>query len=256
MSETENNAQCRKPKVSKLAIVSPLVVLLAFFMGLVFAGWLKSNRFLASIGSWTYMLSLPVGLITGIIADYRIYKSKGLLTGRVFSISGTILALILIVAILIPHRHPRREYAARVIKCRVNLKALGVAMQFYASEYGNIYPTADKWCDLLLQHTKVGEDLFVCGGPFKKGSQKRCHYAINPNCEPNSPPDMVLLFETKAGWNQFGGPEILTLENHNRKGCNVLFNDGHIEFVKTERLGELNWDVEKEQNAKSKFKNE
>lgn len=25
------------------------------------------------------------------------------------------------------------------------------------------------------------------------------HYAMNPNCEPNSPPDTVLLFETKPG---------------------------------------------------------
>ena len=129
-------------------------------------------------------------------------------------------------------------------------------MQFYASEYDNKYPIADKWCDVLLQRGWAREASFVCKGAFKKGNKEPCHYAINPNAEPNSPGDMVLLFETKGGWNQFGGPEILTTENHKGEWCNILFNDGHVEFVNTEQLGELNWDVEKEQNDKSKFKNE
>jgi len=243
MSEIENNIQGKKPKVSKLAIVSPLVVILGYFAGLTLAGWLKSNRFCALVGSWVYVLSLPVGLIAGIIADSRIHKSKGLLTGRVFSISGTILALILIVLIMIPPRHPRREYAYRII-CGVNLRDLGIALQKYASDYDNKYPIVDKWCDLLLQHAGITEKHLVCRSAFKKGNQKLCHYAINPNAEPNSPEDIVLLFETHGGWNQFGGPEILTLENHNGKGCNVLFNDGRVEFLKPGRIAELKWGAE------------
>jgi len=240
MSETETNAQGKKPKVSKLAIVSPLVVLLGYFAGLTIATWLKRSRFFSLVGFWICILSLLGGLIVGIIADRRIHKSKGLLTGRVFSISGTILALIFFVQILIPPRHPRREYAYRVI-CWVNLRDLGIAMQTYTSDYDNKYPTADKWCDLLLQHAGITEKQFVCREAFKKGNQKPCHYAVNPNCEPNSPNDVVLLFETKGGWNQIGGSELLTTENHKGKGCNVLFNDGHVEFIKTEQLGELKW---------------
>jgi prepilin-type processing-associated H-X9-DG protein len=52
-----------------------------------------------------------------------------------------------------------------------------------------------------------------------------------------------LLFETKGG-NQFGGPELLSFGNHKGKGCNILFNDGHVEFVKKEQLGQLKWKVE------------
>jgi prepilin-type processing-associated H-X9-DG protein len=117
-------------------------------------------------------------------------------------------------------------------------------MQVYASEYDNKYPTADRWCDLLLQYGRAHEELYVCKGAFKKGNKKPCHYAMNPNCEANSPPDMVLLFETKGGWNQHGGPELLTFENHKGKGCNILFNDLHVEFVNTERLGRLKWKAE------------
>jgi len=59
-----------------------------------------------------------------------------------------------------------------------------------------------------------------------------------------APPDMVLLFETYPGWNQVGGPEILTTDNHQGDGCNVLFVDSHVEFIKTEYLNDLKWTAE------------
>ena len=67
------------------------------------------------------------------------------------------------------------------------------------------------------------------------------HYAINPNCEPNSPDDVVLLFDTKGGWNQSGGFELLAPENHKDKGCNILFNDGTVKFVKKKNFDRLRW---------------
>ena len=68
------------------------------------------------------------------------------------------------------------------------------------------------------------------------------YYALNPNCKPDSPDDMVLLFETKAGWNQHGGPELFTFDNHDPKGGCVLFNDGTVKFIRTkEELKSLRW---------------
>jgi hypothetical protein len=80
---------------------------------------------------------------------------------------------------------------------------------------------------------------------------------MNPNCKPNSPPDMVLLFETKAGttlrssdasslrstsWNQHGCPELFTFDNHNPRGGCVLLNDGTVKFIRTEKeLNQLCW---------------
>ena len=58
---------------------------------------------------------------------------------------------------------------------------------------------------------------------------------------------VVLLFETKDGWNQLGGPEILTTENHEGKGCNILLNDGTARFVKTDELSKLKWKVEEQE---------
>ncbi len=104
------------------------------------------------------------------------------------------------------------------------------------------YPSPNRWCDEVLEdmaeesvlNKKNIKELFKCpsGG----------HYAMNPNCKPSSPYDMVLLFETKAGWNQHGGPELFTFDNHDPKGGCVLFNDGTVKFIRTEEeLNNLRW---------------
>jgi hypothetical protein len=52
----------------------------------------------------------------------------------------------------------------------------------------------------------------------------------------------VLLFETKDGWNQHGGPELFTFDNHDPKGGCVLLNDGSVKFIRTEEeLNNLRW---------------
>jgi hypothetical protein len=78
--------------------------------------------------------------------------------------------------------------------------------------------------------------------PWPIPKNKRCYYAMNPNCEPNSPADVVLLFETKGGWDKSGGPELLSMENHRWGLCHVLLNDGTVERInKTEKLKDLKW---------------
>jgi len=113
----------------------------------------------------------------------------------------------------------------------------------YAGEYDDKYPTPSKWCDLLLEHTDVTEKQFRCKGTY----EGPCNYAMNKNAEirgTDSPPDMVLLFETSPGWNQAGGPDILTTDNHQGEGCNIVFVDGHVQFVKTRDLNNLKWTPE------------
>lgn len=110
---------------------------------------------------------------------------------------------------------------------------------------GGPYPAPTKWCDELIRaQERAGyrkrdmQECFMCPAM----SQGRCHYAMNPNCAWNSPFDTVLLFETKAGWNQHGGPELFTFDNHNPKGGCVLLNDGTVRFIRTEEeLRALRW---------------
>jgi hypothetical protein len=53
-------------------------------------------------------------------------------------------------------------------------------------------------------------------------------------CTKGSPADTLLLFETKAGWNQHGGPELFTFANHDPEGGCVVLNDSTVRFVRTE----------------------
>jgi hypothetical protein len=155
---------------------------------------------------------------------------------------AAVIVVLLIIAILWPVCIRISEYRRR-IRCGEKLTKLGKAMIIYACCSDDKYPTADEWCDLLIEYAEVSEKAFIC----PSAGEGRCHYAMNPNAKLTSSPDMVVLFETKGGWNQFGGPEILTFENHKGKGCNISFNDNQTKFVKPEQLGKLKWNGNQKQ---------
>jgi prepilin-type processing-associated H-X9-DG protein len=45
----------------------------------------------------------------------------------------------------------------------------------------------------------------------------------------------------KNRWNQCGGPELLTASHHGGEGANILFADGHVEFVHVKDFPTLHW---------------
>jgi len=148
----------------------------------------------------------------------------------------------LLMGILMPALSRTKEMAYRTI-CSTHLSGLGRAMSVYAAENEEQFPTPSEWCDLLVKYGAVEEETFRCRGG---GQEQRCHYAMNKNVEGlgmKAPGDMVLLFESDAGWNAAGGPEMLTTGHHEEEGCNVLFVDGHVEFVRTEDIGNLKWNA-------------
>ena len=124
--------------------------------------------------------------------------------------------------------------------CAHNLSALKNALLLYANDYNGTPPTPSKWCDLLIENGDVTKKHFRC--PASKSGP--CNYAINKNVEKygmNKPPDMVLLFETGPGWNQFGEAEILTTTYHEDKGCNVLLVNTRVYYNRTQSLHKLKW---------------
>jgi hypothetical protein len=147
------------------------------------------------------------------------------------------------------------------IQCAANLRNLWNRLRLYYKACGRIeilYPLPAEWCDAMLQaYQRKGmleENIFayqrkgmlvenvlrphVC----PSAGEGKCHYAMNPNCKFDSMPDTVLLFETKAGWNQNGGPELFTFDNHDPRGGCVLLNDGTVKFIRSkEDLQQLRW---------------
>jgi hypothetical protein len=107
-------------------------------------------------------------------------------------IVAAVIVFILVIAILWPVLIRLREYHRR-IRCAKNLKCLAKAALIYSCG-DTPYPTADKWCDILLEEMDVTEKDFKC--PANK--KERCSYAINPNVSPRSNPRLVLLFETEG----------------------------------------------------------
>jgi hypothetical protein len=160
------------------------------------------------------------------------------LTDMIIMLLIILLVIWILSTLFSPTPLPREK--VNQIKCLSNMHILMLACVMYADKHEEMYPEPSKWCDLLVDY--VPEKFFQCPG----GKENKCHYAMNPNCELDSPKDMVLLFESTGGWNQFGGPELLNTQNHEGRGCNVVFNDCNVEFVETEDFQYLQWKDERE----------
>ncbi len=202
---------------------------------------------LAVINPFICLLTTLPAIIIGIISLGEIKKSAGRLKGKCFAIAAIAIStaslfIVLTIGILRPELLPIKQLSPRTT-CSTNMSGLGNAMLIYAIDHDDKFPISSKWCDLLIEHTDVTPSTFRCKGT-RKGP---CNYAINRNIEKYniySPPDMVALFEAHPGWNQSGGPELLSTENHKGEGCNVLFMDSHVEFVRTKDLDKLRWKPE------------
>jgi len=124
------------------------------------------------------------------------------------------------------------------INCISHMKELAVAVRIYEGDNDDTFPPADRWCD-ALQSTNAA--MFRCPDAPKK---QRCSYAMNSKLgnvknRGQIPEDTVLLFESDAGWNASGGPEIAVLR-HLR--WHIVLMDGSFEYVELKDFGRLRWD--------------
>jgi prepilin-type processing-associated H-X9-DG protein len=209
------------------------------------------------------LIILP-SIILGILSLVKINNSAGRLKGTGLAIAGFVTPMVMLSVLSIGSQMyciaqsdiiskqmerdvKKTEEEVEQMFCKSNLLRLGTVMIFYAMHNNQQFPTPSKWCDILsnestsyIEALRIRPEMFICKGA-KEGP---CNYAMNKNMENlgrNAPGDMVLLFETTPGWNQYSGPEILSVENHRGKGCNILFIDGHVEWVKKEDLYKLKW---------------
>lgn len=249
MTETED----KKTKTSKLAIASLILAIPVVVMSIV---TLFDAGLLIDIPGFVIILLPLLTLESTILAGFSLHNIKK----RKSEVKGKILAVIVLIgvtssfAFMYLHLSGIR-YDPLYIFCKINLHQLKISFDIYMDDNDGKYPTAEKWCDLLKDY-HVEDDL-VC--PAKGETGERCSYAINPNCEPNSPGYVVLLFETQGGWNQHGGPKLLSTQNHPEHkdwfwghrvpGCNVMFNDGQVEFVPKKRFAKLKWKAEDNESA-------
>ena len=228
MRETDNNK--KNAAVARIAIVCTSIAILCTIA--LFQSFMQLAVGFGILFAGVAFFS-GAAIVLGLVSLFGKRKQRNKIDKALAIFSIVVPLIALITTFFIPAVHIHRKVPPRMI-CGTHLKGFGKLIEYY---YKEEYPTPDKWCDLLIENVEAREKQFVC----KAAAEGRGHYAMNPNCQLNSPNDVVLLFETKGGWNQFGGRELLSLENHKGKGCNVLFNDKTVRFIKPEEVNELNW---------------
>jgi hypothetical protein len=132
------------------------------------------------------------------------------------------------------------------LNCGNNLKQLSLAIKIYANANDDRFPSS-QWCDLILaDQTKTATSLNI-SNLFRCPAAPRnlhCSYAMNRQLiglkDTNQiPDDTVVLFESDAGWNAVGGPEILVKRHYG--GSFIVFEDGSIQEVNPKDFKTLRW---------------
>ncbi|MGQ9648829.1 MAG: DUF4190 domain-containing protein [Phycisphaerae bacterium] len=164
-----------------------------------------------------------VGLILGIIAVIRASSDPARHGGKGMAIGGICtggVSLIfmgpLMLAILLPSFARARELARRTV-CQTNMLTLSVAMLTYASENNGAFPDDPA---KALAGAGISTRNLECPS---SGGQPNYRY--------------VPGWSTKEGANK---PLVYEpIGNHGDEGGNVLFVDGHAEFVPKSRWAEV-----------------
>lgn len=280
MSEANKNNIAEEPKTSKLAKASLALPVFVFVITLLQPLEVHPPP-PPSIPKYILLFAcFMIGLALAITSLMQITKSRGKLTGKTLAVCGIIINAFFCFMTVHTYVADYKGYIARNrLLCASNLHQLGMAMLLYASENDDKYPEADKWCDLIMPY--IDDDhLFRCKG--SDAIRGESSYAFNKNVADKKiaeiPSGIVVLFETNFGkhpagrdsllierdcdelaeyagvedkvyklrWNQAGGPELLTAENHKGNGCNVLLSDLdglNVEFIESEDFKKLRWKV-------------
>ncbi len=154
---------------------------------------------------------------------------------------GILLAIMIVGYVIRPD--PSQDPHER-LRCLDHLQQLSLGLALYAEENGGQWPAAQNWCDALVERFEGQGDV---QGVFRcpLGGEGRCHYAMNPDADPRGPADVVLLFESKPGWNQQGGAELLITDRH--QGANVLLVGGIVKFIQPGEAAQLKWKADPNQ---------
>jgi prepilin-type processing-associated H-X9-DG protein len=184
------------------------------------------------LGPWAVVLSLGCAAVTRLITRGDRLRGWGCLV-----VAGVIAGWLYVQGASICVSRPE----ARSSNCRANIQNIGLGLQIYATAYNEVWPPADRWCDLLLEAGYVeGACMFQCPDGLDSGSDYAFNCALAGR-KTNQPPGTVLAFESVNRWNACGGRELLPPKPRHPDGYNFVFVDGRVRAVPAEEVDGLRW---------------
>ncbi|MCZ6683291.1 MAG: hypothetical protein O7B26_08905, partial [Planctomycetota bacterium] len=127
----------------------------------------------------------------------------------------------MLVSILLPSLSRARELAKRTV-CAANMRLIGQGMYMHAQDDSK-FPSEVK---TLVEDNYCTEKQFVCPSSGKAPGDLNACYEYITGQTPISNPTNVLMYEKKGC--------------HDNEGGNVMFQDGHVRFIKPySRIEEL-----------------
>ncbi|MCY2954737.1 MAG: hypothetical protein NTU53_22630 [Planctomycetota bacterium] len=136
-----------------------------------------------------------------------------------------------VVRVDMPSESPRERglALANQVKCASNLRQIGQGIMLYANDRGGKFPPR---LEVLITDVDLNPEVFVCPasndkratGPTTQamlaelGKKGHCSYVyLGAGMTTSVPPDTVVAYEI--------------LDHHEKARINVLFGDGHVEWV-------------------------
>ena len=196
-------------KISKhIAAITLLALFCSFFL-LIFS--FSHFIYIKSIGvlqmcSFTLSIVFLLGLfVVPKIVEWK-SKPREKFKGSNLAVLGMVLGAILTDCWFVETCVPVQT--ALGMACAYNLQQISKAMLLYSNDNNSSYPEQNRWCDLLLEYEQIELKHFLCPGvtfqwrrqvfPWPVPKNEKCYYAMNPNCEPNSPTDTVLYLSVNS----------------------------------------------------------
>ncbi|MDY7011501.1 MAG: DUF4190 domain-containing protein [Planctomycetota bacterium] len=168
---------------------------------------------------WFGLLCGLVGVILGIVALAQQTSRKGLaIAGIITGVTGPVLMIALIVALALPALGYAKEQARQAL-CQANLNGIGKSIIIYSSENNDAYPPN---LEMMISSSGMPKELMRC--PSDK-SNRDCDYFYSPPAEKTSEDtndQTIIACDFKS--------------NHSGKGRNVLFSDGHVQWLTEEQF--------------------
>ncbi|MFA5553672.1 MAG: hypothetical protein WCZ89_07835 [Phycisphaerae bacterium] len=138
-----------------------------------------------------------------------------------------LIVIMFILFVVIPTNKERNERKERnTVIPKLNI--LSEIIHNYTRDNNSLLPTADNWCDVLIQYDKnLSKEIFM--HPRLEGVAIAFNKKLSGLSLEVIPKDTVLLFEAQGGLNLSGGKELVKTPNLNYSTVYILLINGKIE---------------------------